>query len=416
MAFLGDKAVGDVVKIKENGVAVNYIIVHKGKPSSLYDSSCDGVWLLRETAHSARAVDAENSNDYANSDINSWLNGDFLNTIDEKIRAAIKTVKIPYKKGTGTASTGVQSGASGLSCKAFLLSAYEVGFTQTDNQYVPIDGAKLSYFSDTASRVGRNSSGSAVAWWLRSPCAGDAAGVWSVLAGGSLNGYIASRSSWWVRPAFVLPSSLLVDSSGNVSTNTLPTITSDKTGNLGTLTAGFTCKYSVNDADAADSLTVTLTLDGVQKNKFTATKGTQYTYSLTGNEWLKITNGSHTFKISVSDGKDTVESTATFTRSLNKATVTLNTPLEADDVIRACSLKIDGSLPTDTDLLCEVTNNAKDDNPVWEDCTIKVKAGLSYAFKNKTAAKGFAFNFRISAGRGASNAGGYISKISGGFE
>lgn len=416
MTYLGDKNVGDVVKIKENGTAVNFIVVHKGKPSSLYDSSCDGVWLLREKAHSARAVDAENSNDYENSDITSWLNGEYLNSIDSKIRAAIKQVKIPFKKGAGNAATGVQSGASGLSCKVFLLSGKEVGFTISDNQYFPDDGAKLSYFSGKASRIAKNSSNSAVRWWLRSPYMDNNANVWRVNLDGNYDCGSADFNACYVRPAFVLPSSLLVDSSGNVSMNTIPTITSDKTGNLGTLTSGFTCKYSVNDADAADTISVTLTLDGVQKSKFTATKGTQYTYSLTGNDWLKITNGSHTFKISATDGKDTVESTATFTRSVNELTVTLGTPLEADDRISACTLNVEGSVPANAVCKYEVTNNALDTEPVWEDCTAKSKEGASYMFKNKTAENGYAFSFRVTIKRGASNSGGYITKISGGFE
>lgn len=423
MAFLGDKNVGDVVKISENGVAQNFIIVHKGKPSSIYDNSCDGVWVLREKAHSARAVDAENSNDYENSDIVPWLNGEYLNSIDPKIREAIKQVKIPYKKGQGNAAAGVQTGANGLSCKIFLLSGYEVGFTTTDNQYFPVDGARLSYFlngnSDAnakAKRICTDAAGSAVFWWLRSPYTHNTNSVWYVFSDGTYYSNYANTAARWARPAFVLPSYLLVNSDGTVSTNTLPTITSDKTGDLGTLENGFECAYSVNDADAADEVTVTITLDGVQKSEFTAEKGAEYTYSLTGNDWLKITNGNHAFKIEASDGKDTVESTATFTRSVNTATVTLNTPLEADDVIRACFLKIDGSLPTDTELVCEVTNNGNDAEPAWEDCSIKVKSGLSYAFKNKSAENGFAFNFRISAKRGASNAGGYITQISGGFE
>lgn len=419
MAYLGDKAVGDIVKIKEDGVAVNYIIVHKGKPSDLYDNSCDGVWLLREKTLEKRAWDGTSSsydNDYENSDIKTWLNGAFLNTIDEKIREAIKTVKIPFKKGLGNASTGVYSGANGLSCKAFLLSGYEVGFTQSDNQYLPIDGAKLSYFSDNASRIGKDSTGSAVYWWLRSPHTGGATRVFFVAAGGSLNYNHSYSSTAAVRPAFVLPSSLLVDAGGNVSTNTLPTITSDKSGNLGTLTDGFTCNYSVNDADESDSVSVTLDLDGTQISTFTATKNQQYTYTLGGNEWLKTTNGEHTFTITASDGKDAATNAITFTRNLTELTVTLATPFPADDVISACALNVEGSIPADAVCKFEVTNNALDTEPVWEDCTKKSQARFSYVFTNKTAENGFAFNFRVTISRGASGSGGYISSISGGFE
>ena len=205
---LNEKNIGDIVKIKENGVYVNYIVVQKGKPSSLYDNSCDGVWLLREKAHSKRAWHGTSTstsvNDYENSDIEAWLNGDFLNTIDSKIRAAIKTVKIPYRKGSGTSKT-VQSGENGLSCKVFLLSGYEIGYTQSGNQFLPIDGAKLSYFSDNNSRIGKDSTDSAVFWWLRSPFTSYATDVFIVFSGGSLYRDFSYFSSVAVRPAMILP-------------------------------------------------------------------------------------------------------------------------------------------------------------------------------------------------------------------
>lgn len=411
MAYLGDKSVGDIVEIKENGVKQNYIIVHKGKPSDMYDDSCDGVWVLREKIHSKRAwhgtSNSTSVNDYENSDIEAWLNGDFLNTIDEKIRAAIKTVKIPYRKGSGTSKT-VQSGENGLSCKVFLLSGYEVGFTQSDSEYFPIDGAKLSYFKD--------STDTAVDWWLRSPDTRNATYVFFVSSGGSRGSNYSCGSSVAGRPAFVLPSSLLVGEDGTVSTNTLPTITSDKTGDLGTLDSGFSCVYSVDDADESDSVSVTLDLDGVQIDTFEATKNQQYTYTLGGDEWLKTTNGEHSFTITASDGKDAATNTITFTRNLTELTVTLAQPFPADDRISACALNVEGSIPADAVCKYEVTNNALDAEPVWEDCTKKSQAGFSYVFTNKTAENGFAFNFRVTISRGASGSGGYITSISGGFE
>lgn len=414
---LSDKNVGDIVKINEDGVAVNFIIVHKGLPSDMYDSSCDGVWLLRETAHSSRTVNTQRNNDYENSEIKAWLNGEYLNSMEPQIRNAIKQVKIPYKKGTGISSTGVQSGADGLSCKVFLLSCREVGFTAD----LP-DGALLSYFmssTDTeanAKRICKDGSGSAVDWWLRSASSNLATTMWRVMANGGQSNNCYVTFTHGTRPAFVVPASLLVAPDGTVSANTLPTITSDKTGDLGALNSGFTCNYSVNDEDEEDSLTVTLTLDDVQLDQFAAEKSGQYSYTLGGSEWLRITEGEHTFGIGVFDGKDTVESTAGFSRHIEKAVVSLEAPLEADDVIRVCSLFVRGSLPMDTELQCEVTNNGNDEEPVWEDCTVKVKAGVPYVFKNKVAENGFAFNFRVTAKRGLSDIGGYITEVSGGFE
>lgn len=418
MAYLGDKSIGDIVKIKENGVLTNYIIVHKGKPSSLYDSSCDGVWVLREKLHSAMkwSEDSGNyNNNYENSSINAWLNGTFLNTIDEKIRAAIKTVKIPFKKGTGNASTGVQSSSNGLSCKAFLLAGNELNHTSSTGEDLPIDGAKLSFFSNGGSIIGNNGNGAVSNWWLRSPRLTDATSAYMVSTYNTVYPTSTDNNNY-ARPAFVLPTNLLVGSDGTVTTNSPPTITSDKTGNLGTLADGFTCNYSVNDTDSTDALTVTLSVDSTAVKTFTATKGAQYTYSLTGTDWLKISNGSHTFTISVTDGKETVTSTASFTRACNKLITTLSTPLAADDRIRACSLKIEGSIPESAVCTYEVTNNANDSAPVWEDCTENVKDEKSHVFTNKTAENGFAFNFRVTIQRGSTNSGGYITKISGGFE
>ena len=411
MSTIGELNIGDKLKIKENGVAANYIVVHKGKPSDMYDDSCDGVWLLRQDIHSNQVWDGTSSsynNDYENSDITAWLNDTFLNTIDEKIRNEIQTVKIPFKKGLGNASTGVQSGTNGLSCKVFLLSEYEVGFTTLNNQYFPADGAKLDYFSDNASRVAKLN-GNAAFWWLRSPHTNGASSAWLVYTDGSYNSGNA-YNSLGARPAFILPSSLSISLFNNP-----PTITSDKTGNLGILNNGFTCNYSVDDADEDDSISVKLDLDGNEISSYTAVKQQNETYSISGNDWLKITSGSHTFTISANDGASTTKNEITFTRECNKTVFSLETPLPADDVISICSLKIKGLIATDTILTCEVTNNANDTTPVWEDCTAKVKTEMVYAFKNKSAENGFAFNFRISAQRGASGAGGYITSIEGGF-
>lgn len=411
MSTIGELNIGDKLKIKENGVAANYIIVHKGKPSDMYDDSCDGVWLLRESVHSNQAWDGTSSSydsDYENSDIKTWLNDTFLNSIDEKIRTEIKTVKIPFKKGVGNASTGVYSGSEGLSCKAFLLSGYEVGFTQSAHPYFPIDGAKLSYFSDGASRIA-NLNGRAEIWWLRSPSTYYAESAWYVRTNGLFNKDYAYNSRG-VRPAFILPSTLSLS-----LFNSVPTIVSDKSGDLGTLDGGFTCTYSVDDENASDNVTVSLKMDDNEISSFSAVKQQNETFTLEGNDWLKITDGTHSFTINASDGLDTATNEIVFTRDCKKTVFSLKSPMTADDLISVCSLKIKGLITTDTILTCEVTNNANDTTPVWEDCTAKVKTEMVYTFKNQTAENGFAFNFKISAQRGTSGAGGYITSIEGGF-
>lgn len=614
---LGSMSVGSTVKLKLGGTARDFLVVHQGLPSSMYDSSCNGTWLLLKDIYTTRQWDSSN-NDYKNSDIHSYLNGTFLNLFDNDIKNAIKQVKIPYQNGTGSGGS-VASGANGLSCKIFLLSGYELGWTTSDSSYFPRDGAKLSYFSSGTGSAANNKrianyNGSATRWWLRSPGTSDAGFVWGVFSYGGCN-YWYCYSTYGVRPALVLDSSLSVSDDGSVQTNqppttpssisvpenisggstitiswgastdpdgnlegyiversdnggsswsqiyqgnatstqnsvaygtqsvmyrvkaydsngeqsgyrtssqvevinntapsappsisvptevkggstlqitwsassdtegnvsgyvlerkvddgewtqvlkenalsftdtitkgwgtvayrvkaydaynaesawttsqtrtvnnnTAPTITCDyeDNQNLGTKTSGFTVSYSVNDEDAADSVTVTEKMDGVVKRTFTATKSQNNSFAVTGEYFMKLLNGNHTMVIEASDGKETTTLTLTFAKKVVKAVITLETPMDADAKISICAITVTGHIPTDADYTVEVTNNAKDDSPVWEDCTQECKNGNNYLFQNETATNGFAFNFRVTAERGDSDEGGYITSIQGGFQ
>lgn len=413
---LGAKAVGSTVKIKVNGTVKDFIIVHQGKPSSVYDDSCNGTWLLMKDIYTTSKLD--NNNSYKDSNIHTYLNGTFYNLIDSNIRAAIKQVKIPYQNGTGSGGS-LATGSNGLSTKVFLLSGYEVGWTTSDNGYFPKDGVRLAYFGNSSGgnskRVAYNGSSAAI-WWLRSPLASNDNGVWSVgTDGSSVNGW--SFGSCGVRPAFILPSTLVVSDDGTVSVNTAPAINASST-NLGEKNAPFNFGYTVTDADG-DTLTVTEKLDG----KTTAThtsiaSGTALTFGqgadATG--FQRILNGSHTIQITASDGNDSTSLNAAFTKSVTSASVTLTTPLAVDGDITVAVLHVTGSIPNDAVFKAEVTNDANDPSPVWQDATTEVKKGMNIVFTNKTAANGSAFNFRISVSRGASGTGGYIEAVSGAFQ
>ena len=187
--------------------------------------------------------------------------------------------------------------------------------------------------------------------------------------------------------------------------------------NLGSKTAAFSFKYTPNDADG-DKLTVTEKLDGaVKKTRTNVTSGTQLTFECasTAAEFQKILNGTHTITIEVSDGKASATFTATFTKAVHKATITLKTPLAVSGDITAAVMSVVGQIPVGAVYKVEATNNAKDTSPVWQDVTAEVKSGANIVFKNKTAASGAAFNFRITVERGTS-AGGYISGVSGAFQ
>ena len=220
---LGAKAVGSIVKIKVNGAAKDFIIIHQGKPSSVYDDSCNGTWLLMKDIYTTYTFG--NNNSYKDSSIHTYLNGTFYNLIDSDIRAAIKQVKIPYLNGTGGGDGSLATGANGLSTKVFLLSGYEVGWTTSDDRNFPKDGIRLAYFGSgsggNSKRVAYNGS-SADRWWLRSPHTDNHGSVWAVNTEGSYDAGRWNYHSDGVRPALILPSTLFVSNDGTVSTNTAP--------------------------------------------------------------------------------------------------------------------------------------------------------------------------------------------------
>lgn len=612
---LSSKAIGSTIKLKVNGSAKDFIVVHHGKPSSVYDDSCNGTWLLMKDVYESRQWHSSNTNDYANSTIHSYLNSTFLAMFDSNIQKAIKQVKLPYRKGSGT-STTVTSGSNGLSAKIFLLSATETSFSFSS---MPSgEGAELAYFKGCADNSSDSKrvaylNGSATGWWLRSPgCNGFSSALFVVSNGGWFNGFCSL--SCGIRPALILPSTLLVSDDGTVSTNTAPstpgsisvplsimggtnisiswakssdaesnlagykverstnggsswsqiyqgtatsttnnvafgttsvmyrvkaydteglesgwrtssqvtvvnnnapsappsiavpndvkggstlviswtaasdsdgnlsgyilerstdggsaytqvykgnaltytdtitkgwstvmyrvkaydsynaqsgyttstkrtvdnnttpTITTSSAANLGTKSSGFTISYSVDDKDAGDTLTVTEKLDGTTKRTYTATRKTTNSFAVTGEYFQKITNGSHTMTVTVTDGKATVTKTFTFTKAVTAASITLAKPMEADAQITLCAITVGGLIPADAVFKVEVTNNGKDSSPVWEDATTEARNGRNHLFTNQTAANGFAFNFRVTAERGASGESGYIASIQGGFQ
>lgn len=205
----GDIDVGATVKINENGQAVEHIVVHQGLPSDIYDSSCEGTWCLRKDIAEKRQWNSSNVNDYANSTVHAYLNGDWLDRYDADVAEAIKQVKIPYRAGSGH-STTVTSGTNGLSVKAFLLSGPEGNWTSSIDPRIPNDGACLSYFSGCATTDNKRIAylnSSATNWCLRSPYCfsnyGSTDALFVDLNGGWNRGNCSI--SFGLRPALILP-------------------------------------------------------------------------------------------------------------------------------------------------------------------------------------------------------------------
>ena len=210
---MSDLEIGQFIKLNLNGTPWYWRVVHQGLPSSIYDASCDGTWLLMKDIYNNTAWAGSTINIYENSSVYSYLNAGFLNLFDLNIRNAIKQVKMPYRKNGGSSGTD-QNGANGLSVKAFLLAGSEVGFTISDNSNFPTDGAKLDYFELGRSQSARSKRiatlhSKASDWWLRSPSTGNTSRVWYISDDGSFSSTSAT-SSKGLRPAIILPSDMRV--------------------------------------------------------------------------------------------------------------------------------------------------------------------------------------------------------------
>lgn len=116
---------GTIVKDTIDGTEFEFIVVNQGIPqqSGLYDSSCNGTWLMLKQLYNQQVWNGSGSTSiYSGSQIAAYLNSDFYNLLSSNLRNALKTAKIPYASGTS-----VSAGTSGVESKVFLLSALELG-------------------------------------------------------------------------------------------------------------------------------------------------------------------------------------------------------------------------------------------------------------------------------------------------
>lgn len=418
---LGNAAVGSIVKIKVNESKRDFIVVQHGRPSSRYDESCDGTWVLLKDIYATTYFSGYRS-EYEGSNVDKYITGaEFFGKIDPAIQAVIKEAVIPFHSGDSRGADDDCYGKNGLSRKAFLLSTSEVTTESSMAGGASRIGTQLSYFKAGASKIAYYN-GNALGWWTRTPnyfarntnnyiCADGALGGDDTTGDGIVGSYFG------VRPAFILPDSLIVLDDGTVTVNAAPTISSSGGSNLGVKNAPFSLSYTLTDADK-DPLSVTEKQDGVTTKAYTGlSSGADLTFTGTSTEadFRCIRNGSHTLQVIVSDGKESADYTASFTKAVYAASVTLSQPISADSISVAV-LAVIGSIPEDATFKVEVTNNANDPSPAWQDATTGVQNGTNIVFTNQTATNGFAFNFRVSVSRGASGTGGYIESITGAFQ
>ena len=191
------RALGKTVAIQWNGEPTLFRVVQVGNPDpSIYDASCDGIWMQATYKTLHRAVFGAN-NDYQMSNAHTWCNGDFINGFETELQEKIKTVKIPYWDGTGTEGS-LKNGAEGLSTKGFFLSLDELGHPQGGAQSI---GAVLSAFKsgDVGGKLGDY-------FICRNPGNSDDIKVFGVLTGTPDSSFAPNATQEMnFTPCFILP-------------------------------------------------------------------------------------------------------------------------------------------------------------------------------------------------------------------
>ena len=212
---VGTLAVGSSVFMNVNGVRTEFLVVHQGLPSSAYDSSCDGIWLLAKNIYESRVADSWRNvwSSVNQPDIHNYLNDTFVTMFDSGIQSIIKQVKIPYTEGSFGSFT-VKNGSDGASAKVFLLSYTEVGFS--GSTVANVEGAVLEYFKNAADskRIAYFNT-TATEWWLRTQNTGSYEAFYTVNSDGTEYG-AKNTYSRGVRPALILPSDVMIDENLNV--------------------------------------------------------------------------------------------------------------------------------------------------------------------------------------------------------
>lgn len=158
----------------------------------------------------------ESASYYPGSDIDAYLEGEYLESLPDSIRGVIVPTDIYV-----TAASSLYIGGDAtetVTRSVFLLSATELNATGSRTNLT--EGEPLRYFASADRRIATYEDGSAGSWWLRTPntssgsivCGVDTGGVVGI--GGIYNPNEESGYRNGVRPAFCLPGDIKVKEVG----------------------------------------------------------------------------------------------------------------------------------------------------------------------------------------------------------
>lgn len=274
---LGNVAVGTVLYINGPSGKREYFVVNQGLPSSMYDASCNGTWMISKnlpyelsfggstTAYPSGAVAPS-----ANQCIDTYIDAD--------IASYVYNVKVPYNNYTGT----IYSGANGYSCRGFVPSYGEVGLGGGV-------GAQLSYFlygngaEANEKRIATSDQQKYEGYYVRD--IQEKGLAFFVNDNGYAGSSTASVTSKYVRFAFVLNPDLLVDNN-NILAATYPTPPASITVPTSSIPTGSTIAVSWSAVSNVDSYQLQRSSNGGSWQTVYTGSGTSYS-DVAGN-WTQV--------------------------------------------------------------------------------------------------------------------------------
>lgn len=224
----------------------------------------------------------------------------------------------------------------------------------------------------------------------------------------------------------------------NVTNGDPPQITSplgDSPYDMGDVTEPFTFYYTLTDPDYGDKSSIYEKIEfggylgTIESETNNVASGTNLEFSLFSDAakdagitleqfWLVVPHETQlTASVRAEDSHrlESNEYQVLFKKKINETMITLDPPLAVSGSITDGIIYVNGYVPLDAEFSVKVTNNANDEDPVWQDVTADVEAGRVFKFANARATGGPAFNFRVHAKRGSSNEGGFIDSVVGAF-
>jgi hypothetical protein len=270
-SLLSTKVAGSIIKIKESGSPVEFIVCKHDYESELNGSG--RTLVVRKDCYDNRQWHSSNVNAYATSDIDAWFNSTYKNLLDADIRGAIGTTKFKYTPGNGN------NIVSTLERAIFSLSATELNKSES---WFNVEGTALEIASSLKIAY---MNGSAVVQWTRSPFRNSRDYACHLNSDGTVDANYCA-SSYGSRPAFTLPSDALVDDSGNV---VIPNLTAHKTLINGTT-------YTVKSGKCMVGGTVYNILKGrtlIGGTGYDITFGPSYDPVFANNTWEQIIAACH---------------------------------------------------------------------------------------------------------------------------